>query len=574
MKLTHVDLFSGIGGFALAARWAGIKTVQFVEIDPFCQKVLRKNFEGVPIWSDIKTFHWGNKCETTSKKTRIDEILNSHKKPNLQGELFESVNIVEQSNPCPQALPIGDGNSVQISADMLSSEGKTGQTLTAVNGCEGRTTQTIKTGQDMTATKDIDRIKYSGGEGASSQEIIIPVKSADLSPKNQDHSMHTTKSRGEITQKIDLKSGTELPSVSLATKGSIHEIFLLTAGVPCQPASCAGKRGGHNDDRWLWEETFRVIAETKPQWVILENVAGLLSLESGVVFDYLLSDLEAQGYEVQAFIIPACAVNAPHRRDRVWIVGYAASERSNRGSENSGGIKTGMYRKGIEQDIVTTHPIGTGAGSESGTPGDERRISGEGGREGIRQGNGQIGTGGTASTDSHAIPWFIASTHPRRSGFNSGHSSKSGQESRYILPCEPDRHDADTANNTTIDGLSFADTAQRERLQGHENDPIGNSGETRKERCGSIVDVSDAQGVGLQRCIAANRIKRPQSDDEQLHGCRGEWSEPWIEVATRLCRMDARVPNRVDRLKSLGNAIVPQVAYQIMKGILEVEWRG
>ena len=85
--------------------------------------------------------------------------------------------------------------------------------------------------------------------------------------------------------------------------GTQTRIDLLTGGFPCQPASVAGKRKGKADDRWLWPEMFRVIRELKPTWVIAENVRGLLTLESGLVFEHCCADLETEGYEVQTFII-------------------------------------------------------------------------------------------------------------------------------------------------------------------------------------------------------------------------------------------------------------------------------
>lgn len=111
--------------------------------------------------------------------------------------------------------------------------------------------------------------------------------------------------------------------------------FILSGGVPCQPASVAGRRQGTEDDRWLWPETFAVIRRTLPEWVILENVRGLLALERGLVFENLCLELEGIGYEVQPIIVPACAVGAPHRRDRVWIVAHA----QNSISERSGGTE-------------------------------------------------------------------------------------------------------------------------------------------------------------------------------------------------------------------------------------------
>ena len=168
--MKHLDLFSGIGGFALAARWAGIETVQFVEIEPFAQKVLNKNFPNIPIHDDIKTF-------------KADE--------------------------------------------------------------------------------------FSG-------------------------------------------------------------IGIITGGYPCQPFSQAGQRRGEKDDRHLWPEMFRVIREARPDWVLAENVAGHVSMG----LDDVLDDLEGEGYTTQSIVIPACAKDAKHRRDRVWIVANSNSGFSKR--ENKG----------------------------------------------------------------------------------------------------------------------------------------------------------------------------------------------------------------------------------------------
>lgn len=156
MLKTHIDLFSGIGGFALAANWAGYQTEIFCERDEFCRKVLGKHWPTVPIVGDIF---------------------------------------------------------------------------------------------------DFDGTQHAGAD-------------------------------------------------------------LLTAGIPCQPYSCAGKRLGAEDDRALWPEALRVIREARPRWVVIENVAGFINL----ALDGVLSDLEAEGYETGAVVLPACAVNAPHRRDRVWVV--------------------------------------------------------------------------------------------------------------------------------------------------------------------------------------------------------------------------------------------------------------
>lgn len=108
------------------------------------------------------------------------------------------------------------------------------------------------------------------------------------------------------------------------TGGSFYErtglrtVDVVSGGFPCQPVSVAGKRRGKADDRYLWPEMFRVIQELRPAWVVGENVAGLVTLG----LDEVLADLESIGYACQAFIIPACAVDSAHRRDRCAIVAY------------------------------------------------------------------------------------------------------------------------------------------------------------------------------------------------------------------------------------------------------------
>ena len=104
-------------------------------------------------------------------------------------------------------------------------------------------------------------------------------------------------------------------------------ISLLTGGPPCQPASRAGKQGGAGDDHWLWEPALRVLDEAKPDCVVFENPPGILD----VGLDGILSEMGRSGYEVQCFDIPACAVDSPQLRHRIWIVGFLAdSERERR----------------------------------------------------------------------------------------------------------------------------------------------------------------------------------------------------------------------------------------------------
>jgi DNA (cytosine-5)-methyltransferase 1 len=102
-----------------------------------------------------------------------------------------------------------------------------------------------------------------------------------------------------------------------------QRLSILTGGFPCQPFSHAGRRAGTADDRYKWPEMFRVIQNVRPDWVIAENVRGLVTWNEGMVLETVCADLESEGYEVQPLVIPACAVGAPHRRERVWIVAHA-----------------------------------------------------------------------------------------------------------------------------------------------------------------------------------------------------------------------------------------------------------
>lgn len=114
----------------------------------------------------------------------------------------------------------------------------------------------------------------------------------------------------------DIRSLTE---DSFFEKTGLRTVDIISGGFPCQPFSVAGKRGGKDDDRYLWPEMLRVIREICPVWVIGENVPGIINL----ALDTVLSDLESEGYEAQPFVIPACGVDAPHKRERVCILAHA-----------------------------------------------------------------------------------------------------------------------------------------------------------------------------------------------------------------------------------------------------------
>jgi DNA (cytosine-5)-methyltransferase 1 len=139
-------------------------------------------------------------------------------------------------------------------------------------------------------------------------------------------------------------------------------IDLVCGGFPCQPFSVAGKQKGKNDNRYLWPEMLRIVSEAKPTWFIGENVPGIINM----ALEQVCVDLEAQGYEVQTLIIPACAVDAPHRRNRIWIVAYSkyngwnATEKYRSNGENVCGPKerqnSTKQSKGIYSSTFMANP--------------------------------------------------------------------------------------------------------------------------------------------------------------------------------------------------------------------------
>jgi DNA (cytosine-5)-methyltransferase 1 len=109
-------------------------------------------------------------------------------------------------------------------------------------------------------------------------------------------------------------------------KGSNYKADVITGGFPCQPFSVAGKRKSTADDRYLWDEMLRVIRETKPRWVIGENVEGIVNINEGMVLRQVLNDLENEGFKSQCIIIPASGIGAWHQRKRIWILAYSKTQ--------------------------------------------------------------------------------------------------------------------------------------------------------------------------------------------------------------------------------------------------------
>ena len=157
-------------------------------------------------------------------------------------------------------------------------------------------------------------------------------------------------------QKVLRKHWSNTPIISdiRTVKGEDYEtdgVTIVSGGFPCQPFSQAGKRKGKDDDRYLWDETLRVVAETKPEWFIGENVDGLVSIQDGMVLRQVQDDLEKEGFQVQCLVIPASSIGAWHQRKRVWIIGHNVS--NSIGELSDGRSSTAKHSKTKQKWVVS-----------------------------------------------------------------------------------------------------------------------------------------------------------------------------------------------------------------------------
>lgn len=199
-----------------------------------------------------------------------------------------------------------------------------------------------------------------------------------------------------------------LTGESFHEKTRLRTVDVISGGFPCQPFSVAGKRRGKEDDRYLWPEMLRVISELRPTWVVGENVAGIVNM----ALDQVYTDLENEGYTVQAFIIPACAVDAPHQRDRCAIMAYTKRI----GQRGAWGIRG---REGIHEKIEKRKADEPEQSSEvSGTVADTDNRSGalRGNRElpAVEETQGQRTNHGGRAPEYVAGEWWPAEPHVGR----------------------------------------------------------------------------------------------------------------------------------------------------------------
>ena len=288
---------------------------------------------------------------------------------------------------------------------------------------------------------------------------------------------------------------------------------VICGGFPCQPFSQAGKQLAQDDPRHLWPEMFRLIRECRPAWVCGENVAGLIKLG----LDEVLSDLEGEGYATRTFNLPACAVGAPHIRQRLWIIAHADSQ----------GEPDKPFDDGAGSGQLGFGFGGSEAPSHGANPNDHGPRRAEKHQQDAQHGQTQLRD--KQVRELGQVGQDVADTHSIRSSKQSIRSIGSmGKESRKK---EGGGNKSSVCSTTRSTDVANTDNADRRR--GTERRQVGDG---------------ELELHGEER--PANRPK-------------DYWqSEPAVG------RLADGIPNRVSQLRALGNTIIPQIAEEIGHAIV------
>lgn len=343
-------------------------------------------------------------------------------------------------------------------------------------------------------------------------------------------------------------------------------VDVLTAGFPCQPFSVAGQRKGADDDRYLWPQVVRAVHEIRPAWVVGENVAGILTMvqpgeevevgsgsalfdknhlyraEQQYVLETVCQDLEREGYSVQPFVIPACAVGAPHRRDRVWIVArrIAADTSRNGDSGRPGAVREEVWRQDYELraepfehgGLQTMAACDTDINRQRERKNQQVTVAGcKGASYDCTCGE----DGAAPDTDEH-----------RHTPCREGGRIETEREERFALPGEREVW-----------------SQRPDRLPGLSRDASDTRRTGRKEQQASPEPVGQRHPAGM--CREELPADRWAGFPTQPPVCNGN-------DGLSLGLVGITFPKwRAEAIKALGNAWVPQVAYEIFRAIQQVE---
>lgn len=387
-----------------------------------------------------------------------------------------------------------------------------------------------------------------------------------------------------------------LTGESFYERTGLRTVDVISGGFPCQPFSVAGKRRGKEDDRFLWPEMVRVIKELRPTWVVGENVAGIVNM----ALDDVLSDLETEGYQTRAFLIPAAAVGARHRRYRVAIVGYSehnglyaaeipgCTEKTGRGQQERKETPSqfaGTGEPGDGCDVEGTKNMENAGCIRRGKPGDvceqprraESERSGEAlantksqheGRLPIRAQQKQPGSGGSSAdvADSPSKGEWGLSVQQGKSWKENPDTERSSKDVQHpnCAGCE-EQHPSEEPDQQRFPYRRCTEgticNATSQGLQDRAGEPLGRpEPEQEPKRSGGAAGEWTAQsGLGGMVNGISGRLDR------------GFLIEHYWDIEPDIPRITTGIKDRVGRLKSLGNAVVPQQFYPVFKAIADVE---
>jgi len=350
-------------------------------------------------------------------------------------------------------------------------------------------------------------------------------------------------------------------------KGKEYEADVITGGFPCQPFSVAGKQKGTNDNRYLWPEMLRLIREIKPEFVIGENVQGLINLQNGMVLRQVQDNLESEGFEVQCFLIPASGIGAWHQRYRVWIVGHSqhngllAAEKRCRDEKDYGGSQ-----KGQNETIELERTSGS-RDNEDVSNTDTRLSIGE--NEEVQARRETIDSSSSRRGEEKNVSNTESISSNERESRNSEEESEQKGQARNEI------RGNDGYGTTKVWRFSSRDVSQSNNERCEESDiskkskrqTLNNRGRDEKK------DISNTSPEGLQRRNFEQELQEHELGLSSYND--DETKQTWWQIESNICGVPNGISyeldkNRANRIKTLGNAIVPQIAREFGLAIKKV----
>jgi DNA (cytosine-5)-methyltransferase 1 len=317
-------------------------------------------------------------------------------------------------------------------------------------------------------------------------------------------------------------------------KGEKYQADVVTGGFPCQPFSVAGKRKSTADDRYLWDEMLRVIRETKPRWVIGENVEGIVNINEGMVLRQVLNDLENEGFKSQCIIIPASGIGAWHQRKRIWILAYSNNNGSYRSQGNATKQSSNEQKDRLSFGDDKNVPNTSGQRSSSQSIGEHRELDKESRGEKETRNKSTLRTSSSCSDVPNTNTGF--SIRENKEIQSRGNAITNGSE--------------DVSNSNSW-------------LRGGRGTEL-KSGDDRE---GWFYTEKEKQTKEHIRCktIGCNAVLGKERTNKT-----------WWQTQSTICGVPNGISYELDkdrsnRIKSLGNSIVPQIARQIGLSIMEAE---